>query len=183
MAEVMLRARLADRGVDEAVSSAGMLFDDRPAEDGAVRALAKRGLDLTGHRSRTLTPELVEAADLVIGMERRHVREAAVLAEGSFARAFTLPELVASAAVIGPRADLGLQAWAERAGSSRRIDQYLGEEPSETVPDPMGGTRRAFRATAELLDGLLDELVGLAWPDPTPRGAARPAVRPTSGSI
>jgi protein-tyrosine-phosphatase len=183
MAEALLRARLAERGIDEPVSSAGMLFDDRPPEDGAVRALARRGLDISGHRSRTLTPDMIAEADLVIGMERRHVREAAVLVEGSFSRAFTLPELVASGQVVGPRGDLPMRSWAGHITASRKIDQYLGDDPTEEVPDPMGQSRRAFRATADLLDELLTELVDLAWADPT--AAADDdwsAVRPSTGS-
>jgi len=69
MAEALLRARFAARGRG-AVSSAGLAaLVGRPAEPLAVALLAERGLDLSAHRARQLTPELVAEADLVVVME------------------------------------------------------------------------------------------------------------------
>jgi protein-tyrosine-phosphatase len=81
MAEALLRSALHGRGVDATVSSAGLFRGGVPASPGSVRAMARRGLDLGEHRSRTLTGDLLEGADLVLGMARLHVKEA-VLDEG-----------------------------------------------------------------------------------------------------
>ena len=43
------------------------------ASEGAVEALSDLGLDLSDHRTRALTPELLARADLVLGMARPHL--------------------------------------------------------------------------------------------------------------
>ncbi|MEO7555783.1 MAG: low molecular weight phosphotyrosine protein phosphatase, partial [Acidimicrobiales bacterium] len=85
MAEGMLRARAAARGIAVEVASVGLIFDGRPATDEAVRTAHAHGVDISAHRSSILESEAVDRADLVIGMERQHVREAVVLSDGSLA--------------------------------------------------------------------------------------------------
>ncbi len=59
---------------DWRVLSAGLWAEDEePASAGAVMAMAERGIDLTGHRSRRLTRQMVEEADLILGMTPHHV--------------------------------------------------------------------------------------------------------------
>ncbi|HVW34635.1 MAG TPA: low molecular weight protein arginine phosphatase, partial [Acidimicrobiia bacterium] len=72
MAAALLGRRLEDAGVKATVSSAGLLFDGRPATDHGVAVLAERGLDTSGHRSRKLRPDHLSEVDLVIGMGRSH---------------------------------------------------------------------------------------------------------------
>lgn len=181
MAEVLLRARLAmvDPGV--VVGSAGVLFDGRPAERNAVRAVARHGLDLSSHRSRVLSLDLVGDAAVIIGMERRHVVAVADLDADLFARTFTLPELVRCVDLVGFRPDdVDLRSWVERAGSLRTLEHYGLADRSDEIADPMGGTARSFRACADAIDGLLATFVSLAWPTPEPRD---PVVAPTTGGI
>ena len=54
MAEALLRHRAEQEGLDLTVSSAGILFDDRPATEEAVDAMARLGIDLSSHRSRVV---------------------------------------------------------------------------------------------------------------------------------
>src|SRR6266542_3622641 len=54
------------------------------------RALKERGLDLSGHRARLLTRELVEQADLILTMARHH--RARVDELGGEGRVFVLGE-------------------------------------------------------------------------------------------
>ena len=51
------------------VESAGFIGPDRPSPPEAVAAAAELGMDLTPHRSRVLTPEMLRAADLVLVMD------------------------------------------------------------------------------------------------------------------
>src|SRR5688500_12730846 len=51
------------------VSSAGFVGSDRGVPPIAMTIGARRGLDLSGHRSRPLTTALVRSADLVIVMD------------------------------------------------------------------------------------------------------------------
>ncbi|MGN6693116.1 MAG: hypothetical protein ACTHN0_02985 [Aquihabitans sp.] len=181
MAEALLRARLATVAPDVVIGSAGVLFEGHPAERNAVRALARHDIDLSGHRSRVVSLDLVEDAAVIIGMERRHVVAVADLDADLFARTFTLPELVRSVDLVGPRPEgTDLRSWVERAGSLRTLAQYGLADRSDEIADPMGGSARTFRACADAIDGLLATFVSLAWPTPEPRD---PVVAPTTGGI
>jgi protein-tyrosine phosphatase len=76
MAEVLLAARLRARGFPAVVESAGIAaLVGRPADPIAQALVAERGLDLSGHRARQLTPELIHGFELVLVMEAAHQRE------------------------------------------------------------------------------------------------------------
>lgn len=73
LAESLLERALKDRGLEVEVSSAGTgAWDGAPASEGAYLVGLERGLDLSGHRARLLTRELVEEADLILTMARHH---------------------------------------------------------------------------------------------------------------
>jgi protein-tyrosine phosphatase len=168
MAEGLLRHRLAAAGLDARVSSAGELRDGVPASPGAVAALEARGIDLRPHISRRLRREHLDAADLVIGMARQHVREAVVLDPPVAGRTFTLRELVARAESAAPRgADETVAAWVARMAQGRDLQVMLGvgTDPDLDIADPIGGPPEAYRRTAALLDDLLGRLVARLWPD------------------
>lgn len=75
MAAALLADRLARRGVRATVESAGLhALVGRPAEPEAQELLRQRGLDLSAHRARQLTPELLRGFELVLVMEERHER-------------------------------------------------------------------------------------------------------------
>jgi protein-tyrosine phosphatase len=165
MAEGLLRARFADRGIDATVSSAGLAFDDRPATPDAIRAASAHAVDIRDHRSRIIDASMVSAADLIIGMERMHVREAIVLSRERAGRCFTLKELVRRSADAGPRAPgESLERWLERVAAGRRTMDLLGESAADEVADPYRQSEAVYqRCVAEIAD-LVDQLVGLGWP-------------------
>ena len=77
MAEVLAEALFQDRSGDAGVSgaSAGVYASDgSPASAEAVAVMATRGLDLSKHRSRLLTAEMVDAADGIYTMTASHRR-------------------------------------------------------------------------------------------------------------
>ena len=173
MAEALLRERLRERDVEATVSSAGLSFDGRPATDEAVAAGASHQLDLTSHRSRVLATDLVTQADLVIGMERLHAREAVVLDERALDRTFTLKELVRRARAAGRRAhDESLADWLRRVGSGRRPLDLLGASPEDDVADPYRQPSTVYAACIAEIDELVRSLVELAWPRPARREGA-----------
>ena len=47
---------------------------DHPASEHAVTLMRERGLDISEHRARQITPDMVHAADLVLVMESGHRR-------------------------------------------------------------------------------------------------------------
>jgi protein-tyrosine-phosphatase len=74
MAEALLRDALASRGAEQVtVSSAGTgAWEGAPASEGAYLVGLEHGLDLSGHRARLLTRDLVKSADLILTMSGSH---------------------------------------------------------------------------------------------------------------
>jgi protein-tyrosine phosphatase len=164
MAEALLQGRLASIGVDAVVTSAGELPAGAPASAGSVRAMALRGVDLDGHVSRTVTPDLVASADLVLAMSRRHLRNAVALRPDAFSRTFTLKELVRRGEELGARAPgQPLRAWLAEVHGDRTPSSLLRDDPADDVDDPIGGPDHLYEATADELADLIDRLVDVAF--------------------
>jgi protein-tyrosine-phosphatase len=74
LAEALLRRALVERGLnDMTVESAGTgAWDGAPASEGAYLVALERGLDLSSHRARLLTREIVEDTDMIFTMARHH---------------------------------------------------------------------------------------------------------------
>jgi protein-tyrosine-phosphatase len=94
LAEALLVRALKDRtppveGISVASAGTGA-WDGAPASEGAYLVGLERGLDLSGHRARLLTRELVEEADLILTMARHH--RARVDELGGEGRVFVLGE-------------------------------------------------------------------------------------------
>ncbi len=134
LAEVIARAEADARGWAEvSCASAGTFaFPGQPASGPGVAVAAAHGLDLAGHASRELSLELLEWADLIVGMEASHARAAARLAPDAAVHVMT---------------DF-LPAHHERS--------------QDGVPDPYGGDVETYEATRKLLAlamrGLFDAL-------------------------
>jgi protein-tyrosine-phosphatase len=91
LAASLLERALQERGLEVKVTSAGTgAWDGAPASEGAYLVGLERGLDLSGHRARLLTRELVEQADLILTMARHH--RARVDELGGEGRVFVLGE-------------------------------------------------------------------------------------------
>ena len=165
MAEALFRRDLAAAGVDAVVESAGLVTQGQEASRHGISAMARRGLDIEAHRSRRLSPYLIDEADLIVGMERQHVREVAVTDPDAFGRAFTLPELARRAALVGPRrAGEPLDGWLARAASGRRPSDLLGHDPADEVADPIGRSAKHYERTAVELEGLVRTVVDHLFP-------------------
>jgi protein-tyrosine-phosphatase len=92
LAAALLERALGERAAEGIrVSSAGTgAWDGAPVSEGAYLVGLERGLDLSGHRARLLTRELVEQADLILTMARHH--RARVDELGGEGRVFVLGE-------------------------------------------------------------------------------------------
>ncbi|HSH44930.1 MAG TPA: hypothetical protein VK966_03685 [Longimicrobiales bacterium] len=74
---VAYRRAMARRGMETVrAASAGFIGPGRPSPELARAAAARRGLDLSRHRSRLLAPEQVRPDDLVLVMTPKQVRQA-----------------------------------------------------------------------------------------------------------
>ncbi len=75
MAEGLMQRKLEREGRagEICVASAGVrAVDGARATWNAITIMSERGADIGGHRSRALTPELVEGAALILTMEQEH---------------------------------------------------------------------------------------------------------------
>lgn len=163
-AEAVLRQELAARRVVATVSSAGFVTEGRAAADETIELLAARGLDGREHRSRVVTAPMLGEADLVIGMAREHLREAALLHPGVLDRGFTLRELARRAGEQGPRpAGTALGDWLTRLKGDRAPAAFLGASAADDIEDPMGRRFGVHKRTAATIEQLLDEVCTSAW--------------------
>lgn len=93
LAEAIARKIAIERGLlDVEVGSAGTsTWEGAPASDGALLVGMERGLDLSAHRSRQLTRELIDGVDLVFAMGPHHLERIEALggaAKGHLLTAF-----------------------------------------------------------------------------------------------
>lgn len=164
IAERMLGAEIAARGLAADVESCGLLFDGEPASAAVLAVLDEHGLDARDHRSRRFTPELLDGVDLVVTMERNHARELALSVAGASPRIHTLGALVRWLAT-HDRDERTPAELVAAAAADRRSSDLLGSG-SDEVDDPHGRSKRVHRRTAErlaeLTSGLLDGLFGAA---------------------
>lgn len=89
MAEALLRKKTDAHTAGSAGIS--VLFST-PASPKAVLAMEEYGLDITGHRSRQLTSEMVEDADKILVMTQTHKLLVSQFFPGTEGKTFTLGE-------------------------------------------------------------------------------------------
>ena len=80
------------RDLDIRIESAGLIapYGER-ASDNAIAALKKYDIDLTYHRSKPVTEDLIKQCDLILTMTSSHKQALAKIADG---KVFTLSEYV-----------------------------------------------------------------------------------------
>ena len=111
------------------VSSAGIMAGEgMPPTSFSVRVMEKRGVDLRGHRSRRLTREMVEQADLILALEDDHRR--GVLA-------------------MDPSASGKVQVLSDFAVGPERGDR-------SGIHDPVGGSLEIYEETCHRIDDHLN---------------------------
>jgi protein-tyrosine phosphatase len=164
MAQALLARSLTALGCDVAIRSAGMLGEGEPARPEVVSVMAGYGIDISAHRSRKVTAEVLDRADLTLAMAREHVRHAVVTAPAAWPRTFTLAELVRRGRAVGPRGPReSLAGWLARAQAGRQRAALLGNSATDDVADPAGGPLPGYEHAAAVLSQLIDRLVELCW--------------------
>jgi protein-tyrosine phosphatase len=115
------------------IDSAGLLgIEGSPAAEHSIEVAREAGLDLTGHRSRGITPSDLTTADLVLAMTHRHIE--------TLERRF--PQ--------GCRDRLLLRAF--EAGP---LPRGGAEDLADPVSGPIEGYRRAFAIIRLCVDHLV----------------------------
>ena len=73
MAQALFNRYAREQGLDAVADSAGLAAaPGLPASENAVAVLAELGEDLSAHRSKPVTPALLEEADRIVCMSRSH---------------------------------------------------------------------------------------------------------------
>ena len=166
MAAALFAGRIPDLTDPVEVSSAGVHAGVGPVPPEVVEVMAPFGIDPSDHESRALTPGMLQQADLIIGMTRRHVQEAVLLDPPCWGQAVTLKELVRRGEALGPRRpDQGIRSWIDAANGDRTRADLAHRNPADDVADPYGGSLAQYEATAGELADLTGRLAALLWPD------------------
>jgi len=137
MAEVIARRRAEFLGWDHVeFRSAGVgVFEGSGASEGAVRAAAAHGLDLTHHTAQPLMKDDASRADLILAMSPSHLMRLVELGAG------------------------------ERAALLTSYAGGHPDDPRETsIPDPIGGPDEEYEQTFHLLDRLIERVLARLEP-------------------
>ncbi|HEU5209436.1 MAG TPA: hypothetical protein VFU06_08495 [Longimicrobiales bacterium] len=117
------------------VSSMGFIGPDRPASELAQRVGGRRGVDLSGHRSRLLDGPELEQTDLVVVMNRRQHDDVLALIGPGRSRVLILGDL-----------------------DPAPLD-------TRTIQDPYGHPEDVFERVFDRIDRCIGELVTALWSD------------------
>ena len=152
MAQALLEHHLRERDLGIPVSSAGILgWNEGPAVDEAVSALAERGITLNGHVSRRIDGDLIRSAELVLTMTSDHADAVRLRAPEVPERVFVLGEFVRLAERVGSRGDAPLPDWVRRVDAERPA-QRRRASPGDEIPDPLGEPAEVYRVLAVRLE-------------------------------
>jgi protein-tyrosine-phosphatase len=164
MASALLAAALGGRE-DMSINSAGFVTEGQVPPAPVIELMADLGIDLSGHRSRRVTPDLVAGSDLVVGMTRQHAVDLSLMAGPHWSRCFTYVDLVDRARAVGPRKQReSFRGWLGRINGDRSRSSLLRLPISDDLPDPIGGPMRAFERTRDSLLELTAALSEVLYP-------------------
>lgn len=165
MAEAFFRAAAEERGLGFTTFSAGTLKGDRPIAPFALSQALRADPRMATHRSHHVRTEDIQAASLVLGMTRAHVRALVVLVPAAWNRTFTLKELVRRGASIGRRRpDQTLANWLVAVGADRSHADLLGDSVLDDISDPIGESASVRRSVAREIREAVEAIVQLISP-------------------
>jgi protein-tyrosine-phosphatase len=151
MAEAMLRRLVSEQGFAWVVESAGVIgHDDEPAELEACQAMSTFGLDMYGHRARSVNADLIESATLLISVDSGTANVIKQLYPDAVARTISLGTLSGTQRDIPDLFHMDIGSWVTYAREiyallTRSMDtlidmvqgEALSEAPAEAIsPEP-----------------------------------------------
>lgn len=172
MTMAMLQRNLDERlGSGAAiVRSLGFGPEDIASIPDAVDAMQRRGLDTSAHRSRKVTKDNVEVADLVLTAELDHVIKIATISPDAYRRTMTMPEFLALGESSEPVHGESLREWVTSLTEQRTTRDYINGDVAEIV-DPTGSAPRAFEKSVVRMETMCEQvtrlIVDVVDPDPT----------------
>lgn len=148
--ELVLREQVGD--AVEVVGAGTHGFTQHPMDEQMAAQARDRGLDPTEFRSRPLTRQLVDEADLVLTAESRHRSYILDEQPGAFRKVFTLGQFARGVAQVGA-ADLPAREVVALIGANRPA-----ADPAVDVSDPYRRGPEAAAACASYIDGLVTQI-------------------------
>jgi protein-tyrosine-phosphatase len=124
LAEAIARKIAIERGLQdvEAASAGTSAHDGTPASDGALLVGMERNMDLSGHRSQTLTRDMVRDADLILAMGPHHLERIEAL--GGSGHAYLLSDYASHGTALHPISDpIGAELEVYRATADELEDE------------------------------------------------------------
>src|SRR5256885_1724287 len=92
MAEGIFRRAVEGRGTYRVLSAGLGAMEGQPPSIYAVQAVRELGIDISGQRSRMLTPDMVQQADYIFGMTHSHIDTVMLLYPHAAEKTFLLRE-------------------------------------------------------------------------------------------
>jgi protein-tyrosine phosphatase len=136
----------------------------------AQDAAARRGVDISDHRSSPFEPRMASWADVILTMTGEQRDEVLEAVPEATARTFTLKEMVAILGALPPSTGRSREDLVARIDEAARLRASgRGPRPAdEDVADPIGLSEATYRAVAweleDLTDALLQGLAGVTAP-------------------
>jgi protein-tyrosine-phosphatase len=149
MAQGYMKKAMEERGIKnvEPKTAGVMTIPGLIPTPEAAQVMRNAGIDITGHRSSPLTPELIRKADLILGMTPFHVQYALRMSDDAKDKTFLLKEYAES-----------------------DVKNYQ-------ITDPMGMTlevyKRVYREMKLAIDKMLDTKEFFTAKDPEPAFGSR----------
>lgn len=157
MAEAFLRHEAARRGLDIATRSTGThAWFGRAATIDGRQVMEEMGVPIDDHRTLELDQELVDWADLIIGMSREHTRDTVRAFPSAAEKTWTLKALLELLPRLGDPRDT--EAWLQDAHALREHEPGATDQggPELDVEDPIGERRSAYRRVATEIADLIE---------------------------
>lgn len=97
----LLWERLGEGSFDIEVESAGITaIPGARAVPLVIEVMRERGIDLSSHKAKRLTPELIERADLILAMNTQHMNAVVKMVPSAIDKVFTLKEFAGGKSLI-----------------------------------------------------------------------------------
>ncbi|NPV54587.1 MAG: low molecular weight protein arginine phosphatase [Firmicutes bacterium] len=140
------------------VISAGLYAPEgAPASPFAVEVMKERGLDISGHRARSITRQLVEDADIILTMTDDHKRSLVAMYPEARDKVLSIKEFA-----VGKGFPIG-EGFADEAG-----DKPGGGRPGDgdgagdgygDIADPYGKSIDIYRAVADEIGDAVERII------------------------
>lgn len=146
MAEVILKKLLKDRpgksSKEIKVTSAGTWGSEYAgATREAIQVVKEKALDLSSHKSKKLTADLIEEADIILVMTSLHKEEIINKFPESKSKVFVLRE------------------YADFTNDDLQFTRHASRVTCHDIQDPIGQSVEVYRKTAQLIEDSLKKIV------------------------